>query len=173
MKKFNKEKFVTSLKTNRKKIIVLVCLLCLLVATGCLNYFLSARKNAQTDEPAVSQDANLTFFESYRADRTNTRAQEMLYLEDVIASSTSDEATRTSAQQKKLSLVDTMETELCLEGLIKAKGFEDCIVTITNNNVNVVVQSQDLTLADSAMILSIIVDETGYSANNVIVIPYI
>lgn len=158
------------MKANKKKIIILVSLVLLLVATGCLNYFLTVKNN--TNDP-TDVDATPTFFSSFRDDRTNTRAQEILYLDDIIANVNSDEATITSAQGKKLGLVDIMEIELSLEGLIKAKGFEDCVVTITTENVNVVVMDTELTVEEAAQILDIIVKQTDYTAKNVVIIPYV
>lgn len=166
-------KGIKNIKVNKKKIIILVSLVVLLVATGCLNYFLTIKgSNPDTGNGNVDA-ATPTFFSTYRTDRESTRAQEILYLEDIIVSANADEATITNAQNKKLDLVSAMETELALEGLIKAKGFEDCIVTISSNNVNVVVQDSELELNEAAQILNIIVSETDFKASNVIIIPYV
>ena len=162
-----------NVKFNKKKVIILVSLVVLLVATGCLNYFLTVRNNNKTTSNTNLDEATPTFFATYRTDRESTRAQEILYLEDIISSANSDQETITGAQNKKLELVGTMETELALEGLIKSKGFEDCVVTISSNNVNVVVQDNELTLDEAAQILNIIVSETDYTAQNVVIIPYV
>lgn len=156
------------MKTNKKKIIVLVSLVVLLVATGVLNYFLNLKSIPNDDQGVVTP----TFFASYRQDREATRAEEILYLETIITSANADEQTIANAQQKKLAICDVMETELILEGLIKARGFEDCVVTITTDNVNVVVKHEDLSLEQAAQILDIIVTETTFTAPNVIVLPY-
>lgn len=157
------------MKTNKKKIIILASLVVLLVATGVLNYFLNAKKNTNPDDG----DLVPTFFASYRTDRETTRAEEILYLDSIITSATADQTTIANAQSKKLSICDAMETELILEGLIKAKGFEDCVVTISTSNVNVVVKDADLTLEEAAKILNIIVTETSFTALDVVVIPYV
>ena len=162
-------KGLKNIKVNKKKIIVLASLVILLVATGCLNYFLTV-KNAKNTAGSGGID---TATPTYRSDRESTRAQEILYLEDIISASTTDEATLNEANNKKLALVGCMETELALEGLIKAKGFEDCVVTISNNNVNVVVKDGELTADKAAQILNVIVSETEYEASNVIIIPYV
>lgn len=156
------------MKTNKKKIIVLVSLVVLLVATGVLNYFLNLRSLPNDDEGIVTP----TFFMSYRQDREATRAEEILYLDGIISSTTADEETITNAQQKKLGICDVMETELILEGLIKARGFEDCVVTISTDNVNVVVKQEELSLEEAAQILDIIVTETTFTAPNVVIVPY-
>ena len=66
-----------------------------------------------------------------------------------------------------------MEKELVVEGLIKAKGFQDCIVTMSTDNVNVVVMDEDLSLEDAAQILNIIETETSFNAPQVVIIPYV
>lgn len=157
------------MKVNKKKVIILASLVVLLVATGVLNYFLNAKK-AEGDGDVVT--ATPTFFATYREDREATRAEEILYLDSVISSTTADEETVTNAQNKKISICDNMETELVVEGLIKSKGFADCVVTISTDNVNVVVQDAELTLEESAQILNIIVTETSYTAPDVVIIPY-
>lgn len=162
-----------NVKFNKKKVIILVSLVVLLVATGCLNYFLTVRHNNKTASNTNLDEATPTFFATYRTDRESTRAQEILYLEDIISSANSDQDTITGAQNKKLELVGTMETELTLEGLIKSKGFEDCVVTISSDNVNVVVKDSELTLDEAAQILNIITSETDYTAANVVIIPYV
>ena len=159
---------------NKKKIIILVSLVALLVATGCLNYFLTTKK-AQTTTAAQQtvEQATPTFFATYRTDREATRAQEMLYHEDIISASNVDEQTVANAQAKKLSLVGVMETELSLEGLIKSKGFDDCVVTIGTDNVNVVVMDSELSLDEASQILNVITSETDYKASSVVIIPYV
>lgn len=159
------------MKANKKKIIILVSLVVLLVATGCLNYFLTIK--AKDNGDPVDGGAQVTFFSTYRTDREATRAQEVLYLEDIITSPSSTEEVIATAQEKKIGLVSNMEVELALEGLIKAKGFEDCIVTISSNNVNVVVKDSELSVQEAAQIFNIIVTETDYPASNVIIIPYV
>lgn len=156
------------MKTNKKKIIVLISLVVLLVATGVLNYFLNLNNAPKDDDDIVAP----TFFASYREDRETTRAEEILYLDSIITSAEADEETIAQARQKKLALCDIMETELILEGLIKAKGFEDCVVTISTENVNVVVKKEELTQEQAAQILHIIVSETDFESPNVILIPY-
>ncbi len=160
-----------NIKVNKKKVIILASLVLLLVATGCLNYFLTVKN---TDKVTGTLDQSIpTFFATYRTDREATRAQEMLYLEDIITSPNTDEKTLAEANNKKLELVGSMETELALEGLIKAKGFEDCVVTISKENVNVVVKDSELAVDEAAQILNIIVTETDYTASNVIIVPYV
>jgi len=158
------------MKANKKKIIVLVAMITLLVATGCLNYFLNVKGGADDVNAEVTVP---TFFEVYRADRTTTRDQEIAYLNEMIANEASSEEAVASAEDQKLALTASMETELVLEGLIKAYGFGDCVVTISTENVNIVVKDAELTTEEAAQILNIVVQETEFVAADVVIIPYV
>ena len=64
-----------------------------------------------------------------------------------------------------------METELVTEGLIKAQGFEDCIVTSSASCVNVVVKSGSLNASEVKKIVSIVKEQTGAKIDNIKIIP--
>ena len=78
---------------------------------------------------------------------------------------------RDAAQTRKLELINTTETELVLESLIRAKGFEDAFVTLETNNVNVLVKDSALDSEGVAKILTIVTEETGVKATNVVIQP--
>lgn len=160
-----------TIKANKKKIIVLAVMLVLLAGTGYLNYALTTRANKNSAD--ANQSVNAGFFENYRTDRTSTRDEEFLYLNTIIASEASSPNAVTNAENQQIALSSQAEQELILEGLIKAKGFTDCIVTMGSNKVNVVVMDSDLTPEEAIMIYAIIVDETDYTAGDIVIIPYV
>ena len=63
-----------------------------------------------------------------------------MYYDSIIHSETASAAAVSSAESKRQELAGFAESELVLEGLIKAKGFEDAVVTISTANVNVIVK---------------------------------
>ncbi|MBO7222479.1 MAG: SpoIIIAH-like family protein [Clostridia bacterium] len=160
------------IKSRTKKAIVLSVMVVLLVATGVPNLALNDKLLNNTDQPANADGVTETFFATYRSDRESTRESEYLYLDSIIASADVSEESKISAEQQKLALVMRMEQELTLEALIKAKGFDDAIVAISDNGVNVVVGTDELTADEATQILSIITDETDYEATDVKIIPY-
>ena len=152
--------------SKRKKIIVLSVMVLLLVVTGFLNLTLN---NPIDDTSGRTTTGN--FFTNFRADRQATRAQEFLYLDTIIASTTSSSEAKAVAENKKVELVQLMELELVLEGLIKSKGFEDAIVSMTSTNVNVIVKDAELVASEVAQIVQIVQESTGKSLDNIKVIP--
>lgn len=161
------------IKPKTKKIIVLSVMVALLVATGVLNFVLSDKLNKTADNVGVDQGAvTQTFFAAAKSDRDSTRESEFLYLDAIMQSESSTESAKKSAQEQKLTLVNRMEKELALETLIKARGFEDAIVTIGDKGVSIVVNSTELTSEQANQILSDVLAETTFKASEVKVIPY-
>lgn len=158
------------IKPRTKKIIVLSVMVALLVATGVLNWALNDRLTAS--DPIDTNAVTETFFSAYRSEREATRESEFLYLDAIISSETSSEAAKTAAEEQKLGLVERMEKEMQLESLVKAKGFEDAIVTMSDSGVNVVVGTAELTAEQAAQIYDIVRSETDLTAGDVKIIPY-
>ena len=157
------------MKLNKKKVLVLVAMVVLLVATGVLNWALNTNFSKE-EIPTVTTVE--TFFSGYRTDRTTTRQEEFLLLDAILSSENSSEEAKVAAENQKLEIALRVEDELVLEGLIKSKGFADAIVTMTSKNVNVVVNTEEITNAQATQILDIITSGTTYLATNVKIIPY-
>jgi stage III sporulation protein AH len=154
--------------SKKKKIFILSGMLILLVVTGYLNYAL----NKVDTETATTTTTSASFFTTYKTDRTTARDSELAILNEIIENQNVTTAEKAVAIQAKTELAQKIEKELILEGLIKAKGFEDAIVTIGSNYYNVIVKNADaLTSDEVAQILSVITSETGCLATNIKIIP--
>lgn len=128
-------------KAYGKKLVVLSVMVCLLVATGVLNWVLSDKlSNKETTD--VSTTAQ-TYFQAYRTDRTTTINRSFLELDAIINSENANQAAKDEANEQKLELTERMNVISQLEGLIKGLGYNECIVTMTESDVNIVVD-QDM-----------------------------
>lgn len=155
--------------SKKKKIFILVGMVALLVVTGCLNIFLNNKSTKASASDDVTSYGN--FFMTYRTDRQATRDQTIMYLDAIIQNEASTEDAVKNAEAQKLALTKNMDLELVLEGLIKALGFEDAIVTASTENINVIIKSDEMTEAEVAQVLDIIVSETDKTALDVRIIP--
>lgn len=153
---------------KRTKIFILIAMVLLLGVTGYLNITLNNNVTTQANAGVVTQ-AN--YFDTYRSDRQSTRDQELLYYDAIISSESSTTEAIANAEAKKLEIVNTMESELVMEGLIKAKGFEDVIVTNSANNINVIVKATSLESSQVAQIVEIVKQQTAKSIDNIKIIP--
>ena len=68
-----------------------------------------------------------------------------------------------------ISMTDIAEKETAAEILLEAKGFEDAIVSIDGDSVDVVVNTAELSEAQRAQIEDIVIRKTGVSADAVVI----
>lgn len=155
--------------SKKKRILILGGFVVLLAVTGILNIVIN--NNVAKNVSAGYEAVNANFFTTYRADRQDTRSQEIVYLDAIITSANSSAEAKNSAESKKQELVAQMESELMLEGLIKAKGFADAIVSTSSSNINVIVKSAELMDSEVAQIVEIIQSQTNYNLENIKIIP--
>lgn len=156
---------------KRTKIIIIAAMVLLLGVTGYLNVMLNSSVSTSTTDTASSTVSSASYFQTYRTDRESTRDQEMLYYDAIISNETSSESAIKNAEEAKLNLISLMEKELVVEGLIKAKGFEDCVVTMSDANVNAVVKTSELNSSEVAQIVSIIQSQLAVGIENIKIIP--
>ena len=159
--------------TKRKKIIGLVVMFALLVATAVLNYTLAlgASNNTGGNDDVISTG---NFVTSYRSERLAARNQQMAELDEIIALEGEEfAAQRAEATDNKMRLISILEMETTLENILKAQGYEDAVVTIgmLSDNVNVIVKSDELTAEESARIYNLIYEEAQIAPDYVRIIP--
>lgn len=153
--------------SKKKKIIILSCMVALLAVTAVFNFVLSG--NNQVDD--VVTTAN--YFSQYKTERTASRSEQLLLLDETIASAGEDETVKTNALEMKLKLTSIIEQELLLEKLIQAKGYTDSVVSIglTSDNVNVIVKDDNFDQDDAIIIYTILAEEANATPENVKIIP--
>ncbi len=150
-----------------KKIALMVTMVLVLVAAAVLNVTLLAGKNPQTGEPDAVQTG---FFATSRTERQATRNYEIAELNSILEMEGEEYAeARQKALEQKQKLVNAMDTEMLLETLIKAQGFEDVIVTVNAaaDNVSVIVDKDELTREDTVRIYNIVATEANVSTDYV------
>ena len=153
---------------KKTKIFILIAMVLLIGVTGYLNVALNNNATTPTSSGAIT---TANYFDTYRTDRQSTRDQELLYYDSIISSESSSSEAIANAEAKKLEIVNAMESELVMEGLIKAKGFQDVIVTNSANNVNVIVKGANLESSQVAQIVEIVKQQTSKSIDNIKIIP--
>lgn len=161
------------MKSKTKKLLVLSVMVVLLVTTGVLNFVLSDKLASKTDTPSIGDlSVTQTFFASARSEREATRESEFLSLDAIVNSESSSASAKQTAEEQKLKLIERMEMELALETAIKARGYDDAIVTIGDGGITVVVDGEPLTDIECNKILYIVVTEAKCDANDVRVLNY-
>lgn len=145
-----------------KKIALIVSMVLVLAVAAVLNVTLLTTKDNGKDDNVTQT----SFFQTSRLDRQTTRNYEIAELNQILAMEGDEYAeARQNALVKKQKIVDAMETELLLETLLKAQGYNDVLVTVNANsdNVSVIVDKSDLAREDTVRIYNVISTQAAIS----------
>ena len=108
---------------------------------------------------------------SAKLNREQVRAQNKESLMDVINNTTLGDDQKQEAVHAVTELTLIAEKEAAAEMLLEAKGFEDCVVSISNGSVDVVVYAEDLSDAQRAQIEDIVKRKTEVAGENIVITP--
>lgn len=153
---------------KRTKIIILSVMVLLLGVTGYLNVALNKSLTNNTQETTTTTS---NYFASYRADRESSRERVMAYYQAIVDSQASTTEEVSNAKASMLDLVSQIKKELYVEGLIKGIGFDDCVMTLTPSNINVVVKSSGLNETEVAQIVTVLQEQLSASLENIKIMP--
>ena len=103
--------------------------------------------------------------------REQLRAMEKAQLNDVAHGADTDPELAAMAQRQLVELCMREEQELTLEGVLTLRGWEDPVVTVHADSVNVLLRADAVTRLESAAILELVCRETGVQSGNVKIIP--
>lgn len=154
--------------SKKKKIVILSCMILLLAATAVANFLLSGNNFSKDDEVTSA-----SYFTQYRTERSESRNEQLSQINEVIAASADNTTEKKEALEMKMKLTEIIEKELMLENLIKAKGYNDSVVSIglSSENINVIVKSENFTEDDAIAIYSILASEGAATPDKVNIIP--
>ncbi|MBE6759972.1 MAG: SpoIIIAH-like family protein [Ruminococcaceae bacterium] len=114
---------------------------------------------------AVETAVTKNLFDQTREDREKTRQEALDTLEDILEDASLDDSRKQQAVDTAAKIAENMDREAAIELLIRAKGYEDCVVVISDAQVNVVlpVGEEGLKSSDTAIIRDIVVGQVEIS----------
>ncbi|GAB6087779.1 SpoIIIAH-like family protein [Alkaliphilus crotonatoxidans] len=127
--------------------------------------------NAQISATITSQQimkSNIYFIES-KLERDKKRSEMISYLDDIVNNQYTSEDQRNQALDMKMNVIGNSDKELLIENMVMAKGFNDVVVFISGDSINVVVQSEGLNEKEVAQIVDIVRRETDIPMDNIII----
>ncbi len=107
------------------------------------------------------------YFKQARANREAARAESLQTLQELVNDVNASQEAIDDATQKILAVVQAGEQESKIESLVKAKGFTDCVAYIEGVNCNLVVQTEELTAAQTLQITEIITTQSAVKSENI------
>lgn len=130
---------------------------------------MSKEVNTQIDK-TINKEENIkstNYFIEHKLARDKLRGSLIEQLQDIVDNEKTSDEMRKQAQSEIIKIGSISETELYIEGLIKAKGFEDTLVFLKEDDAKVVVSANKLTEQDVAKILDIVKNETGLETSQI------
>ena len=104
-----------------------------------------------------------------RMQKEQTRTKNKESLLEIINNENVTESGKQEAINSMVHMTEIAEKETAAEILLDAKGFDDAIVSIQGDGVDVVVNTAELSEVDRAQIEDIVTRKTGVSADAVII----
>ena len=121
------------------------------------------------EDESTEVSAPSDYFATARLTRQKARDSALSLLQETQGNESIDEQTINEAAQSIQTLANYTLAEAQIENLITAKGYEDCVVFLSDDSVSVVVSSPDdgLQTEDVARITEIVKGETGLTAESI------
>jgi hypothetical protein len=137
--------------------IIVIPILCISLVNHSLKTASVPTSSTAADPVAGSNTAVVTspltqvqesgFLAEYRMERERVRSKEISMLKEISNNSAASAKTREAANLKLVNLADREEKEMQAEVLIKSQGFQDCVVVVSDTNISVMVEGNNLAAA--------------------------
>lgn len=119
----------------------------------------------------VSSTIGAEYFDSAKLQREQTRSKNKEILMELINSSVATDAQKEQAVTEVINLTSDSEKENAAEAMLEAKGFGECMVSIVDGNVDVIVNANNLTDKEIAQIEDIVKRKTDAKASDIVITP--
>lgn len=120
------------------------------------------------EESAVTESDD--YFSLSVINRQRVRDEAMEILLDLTSSEVTDADARADAYSEMTRMANEITNEANIESLVKAKGFNNCVAVVSRDDVNVIVESEGLSINEVAQIKEIVYLECGVHPDNVKII---
>mgnify|MGYP003441834538 FL=1 len=115
--------------------------------------------------------ASADYAANVKLNREQVRSKNKETLQAIIDSTTIDEAQKQAAIDEMVTMTDLAEKESSAEMMLEAKGFTNVVVSITDEECDVVLDMGDVTDAKRAQVEDIVKRKTGVAAENIVITP--
>lgn len=131
----------------------------------------AASKDNAGEAVLVSNTVTSDYFEAAKLSREQTRAKNKETLLELVNSKSVSDAQKEKAMNEIVSMTAVSEKETATENLLAAKGFEDVVVTIVDDGVDVIVNAETLTEQQIAQIEDVVKRKTECFSDKIVISP--
>ncbi len=127
----------------------------------------STEQSSSKESTASASKSSDEYFSQAKVNRQQTQDDIAEMTKKILESSEESDTAKAEAVAKAAELATVMEQQTNVESLIKAKGFEECMVFIQNGECSIVVRDSDLTADDALIIKDIATGQTGITVDKI------
>lgn len=106
-----------------------------------------------------------------KVSREQVRSKNKETLQNIIDNKNLSAEEKEKAVNQMVQMTETAEKESAAESLLAAKGFHNSVVSITDDQADVIVGASELSDANRAQIEDIVTRKTGMAAQNIVINP--
>ena len=106
-----------------------------------------------------------------KVSREQVRSKNKETLQNIIDNKNLSAEEKEKAVNQVVQMTETAEKESAAESLLAAKGFHNSVVSITDDQADVIVGASELSDANRAQIEDIVTRKTGVAAQNIVINP--
>ena len=106
-----------------------------------------------------------------KVSREQVRSKNKESLQNIIDNKNLSAEEKEKAVNQMVQMTETAEKESAAESLLAAKGFHNSVVSITDDQADVIVGASELSDANRAQIEDIVTRKTGVAAQNIVINP--
>ena len=133
-----------------------------------VNYGDAAFVGADSSDPAEPASAGTSdYFAQARLSRMTSRDDAVQTLSAILGGGDLTEEENAACTMEAVNLSQLSESESKVESLIRAQGFEDCVVYLDGETASIVVKSEGLAAEQAAQIKDILLTEVTIPAENI------
>lgn len=115
--------------------------------------------------------ASLDYAAEIKLNREQIRSKNKESMLEIVNNSEISDDIKQDAINKMIAMTDISEREAAAEMLLEAKGFTDVVVSITDDNCDVVLNMGEVTDAKRAQVEDIVKRKTNISADKIVITP--
>lgn len=130
-----------------------------------------ASKENAGEAVLVNNTVKGDYFESAKLSREQTRAKNKETLLELVNSKTASDAQKEKAMNEIVAMTAVNEKETATENLLAAKGFDETVVTIVNDSVDVIVNAEELTEQQIAQIEDVVKRKAECTFDKIVISP--
>ena len=134
---------------------------------------LAGKNYGEAQLVSVSKDSGMEFFEQARLSRSKARDEALDAIKKTLKNSELTDEEKNQITSELEQQVSSITTETTVENLIKAKGFADCVVSLTRDRADVTVMTENdaLTAEEVTRIRDTVLNQCkGLSAQDITVV---